>query len=80
MSSNPRQTRVPPTEPPRYKRAVLTYLGLLLPVYLIPPVVAAWLPGHPFLVVVVAVAIIVVLMTYLIMPVLQRVFAPWLRG
>ena len=63
----------------RYKRALLSFLGLLAPVYFIPPALAARLPGHPFAVVALAVASIVVLMTYLIMPALQRVFAPWLR-
>jgi len=53
-------------------------LGLLAPVYFIPPALTAWLPGHPFVVVALAVASIVILMTYLIMPALQRMFAPWL--
>lgn len=66
--------------PPRYKRALLTYVGLLAPVYFVPPAVAAWLPGRPFTVVAVAVACIVLLMTYVIQPALQRVFARWLRA
>ena len=70
--------RCPP--PPRHKLALLTFLGLLAPVYLIPPALADWLPEQPFIVVVLAVAIIVVLMTYGIMPALKWVFAPWLRA
>lgn len=69
----------PCPSPPRHKQALLTFLGLLAPVYFIPPALAARLPGRPFAVVALAVASIVILMTYLIMPALQRVFAPWLR-
>lgn len=75
------ETRAQPCPaPPRHKRALLTFLGLLAPVYFIPPALAAQLPGRPFVVVVLAVASIVLLMTYLIMPALQRLFGPWLRG
>ena len=68
----------PCAAPPRYKRALLTFVGLLGPVYLVPPALASLIPGHPVAVVPLAVACIVVLMTYLIMPVLQRVCGPWL--
>lgn len=64
--------------PPRHKLAVLTFLGLLAPVYFIPPALAAVFPRHPFVVLVLAVASIVALMTYLIMPGLTRLFAAWL--
>ena len=73
-------TRAQPcAAPPHYKRALLTFMGLLAPVYFIPPALTARLPGHPFAVVALAVASIVILMTYLIMPALQWVFARWLR-
>lgn len=81
MARIQRETRAEPcAAPPRYKRALLTFLGLLAPVYFIPPALTALLPRRPFAVVALAVACIVVLMTYLIMPALQRVFAPWLRA
>jgi antibiotic biosynthesis monooxygenase (ABM) superfamily enzyme len=74
------QTRAQPcSAPPRHKRALLTFLGLLAPVYFIPPALAELMPEHPFAVVTLAVASIVILMTYLIMPVLQRTFSTWLR-
>ncbi len=63
----------------RHRAAAVTYLGLLGPVYFIPPMFRRLLPGHPLLVVALAVACIVVLMQYGIMPVLHRVFARWLR-
>ena len=65
--------------PPRYKRALLTFMGLLGPVYFIPPVLADLLPRHSVALVPATVACIVVLMTYVIMPVLQRLFGSWLR-
>ncbi len=80
MATTQLETRAQPClGPPRYKRALLTFLGLLAPVYFIPPALTAQLPGRPFAVVVLAVASIVIVMTYLIMPALQRMFAPWLR-
>lgn len=75
------ETRAQPCPaPPRYKSALLTFLGLLAPVYFIPPAWTARLPGRPFVVVALSVASIVILMTFLIMPALQRMFAPWLRA
>ena len=72
-------TAQPCSPPPRHKRAILTFLGLLGPVYFIPPVLAAWIPGPAVALVPLTVASIVVLMTYLIMPALQRLFGSWLR-
>lgn len=65
-------------QPRRYKLAILTYVGLLAPVYFIPPALAALLNGPRLLSVSVAVAGIVVLMTYVIMPVLTNLAAGWL--
>lgn len=66
--------------PPRHKQALLTFLGLLGPVFFIPPALEALIPGHPLVLVPAAVACIVVLMTYVVMPLLQRLFRPWLRS
>ncbi|MEQ9501229.1 MAG: hypothetical protein RIT81_30450 [Deltaproteobacteria bacterium] len=57
--------------------AALTFVGLLAPVYFIPPVFSALLPGQRLLGVVLSVASIVVLMTYAIMPALIRAGAAW---
>ncbi len=53
--------------------AVMTFVGLLAPVYFIPPVFQAVVPGHRLISVMLSVASIVVLMTYVIMPALTRV-------
>lgn len=66
--------------PSRHKMAALTFLGLLAPVYFIPPVFAAVLPGHRLIAVILSVANIVVLMTYAIMPALIHASAGWLEG
>ena len=66
--------------PPRHKMALLTFLGLLAPVYFIPDALARLFPGQQFVVTLLAVALIVVLMMYVIMPVLTRIFRRWLRA
>lgn len=68
----------PCVTPRRYKMALLTFVGLLAPVYLVPRALTSLIPGHPMVVLALAVACIVLLMTYLIMPALQRLFRPWL--
>ena len=65
-------------QPRRYKLALLTFAGLLAPVYLAPPALSAVLNGPYILIVTAAVAGIVVLMTYVIMPVLTHLAASWL--
>ena len=64
--------------PRRDKLALLTFVGLLAPVYFVPPALSAVLNGSRLLTVSVAVAGIVVLMTYVIMPVLIHLAAGWL--
>lgn len=80
MSRQPENRARPCDAPPRYKRALLTFVGLLGPVYLVPPALAALVPGHPVALVPLTVACIVVLMTYAIMPTLERLFGSWLRS
>ncbi|MEM7501000.1 MAG: hypothetical protein AAF417_03100 [Pseudomonadota bacterium] len=65
-------------QPNRLKLALLTFVGLLAPVYFIPPALSAVLGGPRLVTVGAAVAGIVVLMTYVIMPVLTRLAARWL--
>ncbi|MFK7988514.1 MAG: hypothetical protein AB8I08_21020 [Sandaracinaceae bacterium] len=74
--ADPRRHRLPS----RHKMAALTFLGLLAPVYFIPPVFEAVLPGRRLIGVMLSVASIVLLMTYAIMPALTRLSAAWLRG
>ncbi len=64
--------------PPKNKMAVLTFVGLLAPVYLIPSLLSRMLPHQDFLVTVIAVGAIVVLMTYIVMPALIWLFRGWL--
>ncbi len=65
-------------QPRRYKLAFLTFVGLLAPVYFIPPALTAVFTGPRILTVSVAVGAIVVLMTYVIMPLLKHFTASWL--
>lgn len=64
--------------PKRHKMALLTFLGLLVPVHVIPPAFRAVLPGSPLLAVSLSVLCMVGLMSYLIMPLLTRVAGDWL--
>ena len=68
----------PCRQPRRYKLALLTFVGLLVPVYFVPPALSAVLSGPRLLTVSLAVAGIVALMTYVIMPVLTHLAAGWL--
>ncbi len=65
-------------QPRRYKLAILTFVGLLAPVYFIPPALVVVLNGPRLVVVSAAVAIIVALMTYVIMPLLTHFSGDWL--
>ncbi len=65
-------------QPTRYKLVLLTFAGLLAPVYFVPPAMSTVFVGPRLLTVSVAVAAIVVLMTYAIMPVLTYLAANWL--
>ena len=65
-------------QPRQYKLALLTFVALLAPVYFVPPALSAVITGPRLLSVSVAVAVIVVLMTYVIMPTLTRLAANWL--
>ncbi|EAQ98053.2 hypothetical protein [Congregibacter litoralis] len=64
--------------PKRHKMALLTFLGLLFPVHIIPPSLQAVLPDSPLIHVSLSVVIMVGLMSYLIMPLLTRVAGDWL--
>ncbi|MEM8499724.1 MAG: hypothetical protein AAF542_17000 [Pseudomonadota bacterium] len=68
----------PCLQPRRYKQAMLAFAGLLAPVYFVPPMLASVLNGPRLLTVSAAVAGIVVLMTYVIMPLLTHLAADWL--
>lgn len=65
-------------QPKRYRLALLTFAGLLAPVYFIPPALSTVLGGPRLVTVGATVAGIVVLMTYVIMPVLTYLAASWL--
>ena len=69
----------PCTPSPRHKMAVLTFIGLLAPVYFIPQLLSQLLPGQTLIVTIMAVGIIVTLMNYAIMPVLKLVFRGWIK-
>ena len=65
-------------QPRRYKLALLTFVGLIAPVYFVPPAVSALIGGPRLLSVVVVAATIVTIMAYVIMPILTRATGRWL--
>ncbi len=65
--------------PPRYKMAVVTWMGIFPSVMAISALVAPWLaPIHPALSVLVVTALVTIAMTWAVMPALARLLAPWL--
>lgn len=80
MKTGHRKSSRPCHQPKRNKLALLTFLGLLAPVYFVPPALTASINGPRWLSVSAAVAVIVVLMTYIIMPLLKFIAADWLCG
>ena len=70
------QTRGPP---PRWKMAVVTWLGIFPLVLLLSQLIGPWLvPIHPVLSVMGVTALVTLAMTWLVMPGLARLFAGWL--
>ena len=65
-------------QPKKHKLALLTFAGLLAPVYFLPPALSELLNGPRLVTVSAAVAGIVVFMTWVIMPILTHLAAGWL--
>jgi len=65
--------------PSREKMAVVTFLGLIAPVYFVPGFVKAYVTDQPLLATLASLTIITPSMVYLIMPLLTRLFRPWFR-
>lgn len=78
MPSTPDDPIEPCRPLPRHKMAVLTFIGLLPPVYVIPQLLSSLFPDQLLVVTIIAVGVIVILMNYAIMPVLKRLFGRWL--
>jgi len=78
MRTSNGKTTQPCLQPRRHRLALLTFAGLIAPVYFVPPALAAVLDGPRLLTVSAAVAGIVLLMSYVIMPVLTHLAAEWL--
>ena len=66
-------------QPKRHKMALLTFLGLLAPVYVIPPALRSVLNDHQALAVMISVGLMVGLMSYFIMPLMNRIAGDWLH-
>jgi len=66
--------------PPRWKMAIVTWMGIFPLVLLISHTVAPWLGGHvhPLLLVMISTALITMAMTWLVMPTLVPLFSHWL--
>jgi uncharacterized protein len=71
------RTRLPP---PRWKMAIVTWMGIfplvLLTSYTIAPMLGSWI--HPLLVTMVSTGLITAAMTWVVMPALVPFFAAWL--
>lgn len=65
--------------PSRPKMALVTFTGLIVPVYFVPPLVAQHVTSQPLLVTLTSLAIIVPTMVYAIMPLLTKLLKPWLH-
>jgi hypothetical protein len=65
--------------PPRYKMAVVTWLALFPLVIVVPPFIVYFLAAVPWWVqIMVVAAIMVLVMTYVVMPLMTRIFSFWL--
>jgi len=64
--------------PSREKMAVVTFAGLVAPVYFVPPLVVDYITKEPILITITSLAIITPLMVYAIMPILTKISASWL--
>ena len=65
--------------PPKYKMAFVTFLGVYPLANILSRVFAYALPGwHPLLLSVVVNVAVVGMLTWVVMPLLTRIFAPWL--
>lgn len=64
---------------PKHKMAILTFFGLLVPVYFIPKTLSRVFQDQALLSTIIAVAAIVVLMSYIIMPILTWLFRGWIE-
>lgn len=80
MQHKPSTPSSPCRAPSRHKLALLTFLGLVAPVYFIPPALASVLPLQGPMLVLASLALIVPLMSYVIMPALQWLFSPRRRN
>jgi len=80
MSDTHKDTIKKCNQPSKHKLAILTFIGLLAPVYFIPQVLSQLFANQALIVTVMAVGIIVALMNYAIMPVLKRVFRSWINS
>lgn len=74
-----RNAQAPAMQPPRYKMAIVTGVVIFALFITLLPLIENATAGLPFLVgVVIAIVVMVVLMTYLIMPAVTWLLRPWL--
>lgn len=80
MTPEPRASAPQPSGPPRYKLALLTWVGAYALITLILAVLGPAMVSWPLpLRTLVLSATMVVALTWLVMPRLTRLFRPWLR-
>ena len=69
-----------PTVPPKYKTAFVTWVGVFICVSILGVVLAPYLAALPYLLrQAIMAGLVVILLTYIIMPRLTRLFASWLH-
>jgi antibiotic biosynthesis monooxygenase (ABM) superfamily enzyme len=78
----PRDARPPQGDPPStYKMAVVVFFAILPLVLVLPPLAANLLSGvHWFLGTLLTTAVMVLVMSYVAMPLMTRLFRPWLAA
>ena len=59
----------------RFKMSVLTFIGLLPLVLIVPPIIDKFIPMEETVLISVSTAIIVLLMTYIVMPLVMKVYS-----
>ena len=64
--------------PPDWRMALIAFLAIFPLAYYLPPLMAPWLPDHGFLAAVISIGIVTVLMSYISLPLMVKIFQRWL--
>lgn len=64
--------------PPDWRMTLIAYLAIFPLAYYLPPLLAPWLPEHGFLAAAISIGIVTVLMSYVSLPLMVKIFKRWL--